>query len=195
MRFEEFKNLLRKIEPFNKGWRGIVFKSYLNGKEVAIKVAKGKEKEYAIRKEGEILKVLKGIDGFPQLVEKGEDFVAYEFIQGVPIEKARLNKGERILVYLKVLDLIGLLDSLGINKDELQHLEKNTLVGEGLKVYLLDFERGSLGAKKRHNLSQFLQLLVREGFLGLEYAKELGKRYARGEEVYHEVRKALQNIA
>ncbi|MEN3027980.1 MAG: hypothetical protein ABDH29_01885 [Aquificaceae bacterium] len=159
---------------------------------MAVKVARDREREYAIKKEGEILKLLKGIRGFPQLLLAGEDFIVYKFIEGVPFEKVSMDRRERILVYLKVLELIQILDRLNINKEELHRLDKNTLVGEGLEVYLVDFERGSLGAGKRHNLSQFLQLLVREELLGFEEAKKLGKRYVRGEEVYHEVRRALQ---
>ncbi|MCS6998440.1 MAG: hypothetical protein RMH93_03790 [Aquificaceae bacterium] len=192
MRFEDFREFLEECEPFSKGWRGLVFRSRWQGMEVAVKVARDREREHALRKEGDILKLLKGIRGFPQLLHAGEDFIVYKFIEGVPFEKVLMDRKERTLVYLKVLELIQILDRLKINKEELHRLDKNTLVGEGLEVHLVDFERGSLGVEKRHNLSQFLQLLVREGLVGFEEAKELGKRYARGEEVYREVERALQ---
>lgn len=192
VRFEDFKASLEDLQLFSKGWRGFIYRARWKGVDVAIKVAKDKEREYAIRKEGEILKLLKGFRGFPQLLEMGEDFLVYEFIEGVPIEKSSLNKSQKALVYLKVLELIELLDRLGINKEELHKLDKNTLIGDGLEVYLIDFERGDLQAKKRHNLSQFLQLLLREGFISLEKAVELGRRYSKGEDVYHEVREAIQ---
>ncbi|MCS7262017.1 MAG: hypothetical protein NZ560_01170 [Aquificaceae bacterium] len=195
MRFEDLKSSLGELELLGRGWRGVVFRARWQGLEVAVKVARGKEKEYAIRKEGDILGLLKGLEGFPQLLLAGEDFLVYEYIQGVPLEKACLDRQERLNVYARVLELIELLDELGINKEELHRLEKNTLVGEGLKVYLIDFERGSKGAKKRHNLSQFLQFLVREGLIALEKAKELGRRYAEGERVYYEVRRALLAFA
>ncbi|MEZ0337786.1 MAG: hypothetical protein ABWK02_06235 [Aquificaceae bacterium] len=192
MRFEEFKESLKDLQLFSKGWRGYIYRAKWKGIDVAIKVAKDSEREYAIRKEGEILKLLKGYRGFPQLLEAGEDFLVYEFIDGIPIEKASLTKSQKIFVYLRVLELIELLDRLGINKEELHKLDKNTLIGKDLEVYLIDFERGSMQAKKRHNLSQFLQLLAREGFLTLQKAKELGISYSKGEEVYHEVRRLIQ---
>jgi len=192
VRFEKFKESLRDLQLFSKGWRGYIYRARWKDTDVAIKVAKDSEREYAIRKEGEILKLLKGHRGFPQLLEAGEDFLVYEFIHGVPIEKASLTKSQKIFVYLRVLELIELLDRLGINKEELHKLDKNTLIGKDLEVYLIDFERGSMQAKKRHNLSQFLQLLAREGFLTLQKAKELGISYSKGEEVYHEVRRLIQ---
>lgn len=194
MRFEAFKEQLEKIQPFSKGWRGLIYRGKWKGIDVAIKVAKGREKEYAIRKEGEILSILKGYKGFPQLLMMGEDFLVYEFIEGYPIEKLSLSKKEKSLVYLKVLDLIKLLDMLRINKEELNRLDKNTLVDKDLNVYLLDFERGSMEVKKRHNLSQFLQLLVREGYLSIEGAMDIGKRYSRGQDVYKEVETIIRSF-
>lgn len=192
MRFEEFKKDVECLELFSKGWRGFVYKGLWRGNKVAIKVAKDIEREYAIRKECEILKKLLGLRGFPQVLYCGDDFVVYPFIVGVPIDKKSLSFQEKAKVYLKVLELIKILDSLGINKDELNRLDKNTIITEDGDVYLLDFERGSAKAKKLHNLTQFLQLLVREGFLEIEKAKELGIRYSRGEKVYDEVAEALR---
>ncbi|MFN3870021.1 MAG: hypothetical protein ACK4MW_00840 [Aquificaceae bacterium] len=192
MRFDNFKESIRDLQLFNKGWRGLIYKGLWEGIEVAIKVAKAKEKEYAIRKEGEILKLLKGYKGFPQLLMVGENFIVYEFIRGNPIEKLSLSKSQKSLIYLRIIDLIKVLDSQRINKDELQCLDKNTLVDDNFDVYLLDFERGSLDVKKRHNLSQFLQLLVKDGYITREKAIELGKRYAKAEEVYDEVERIIR---
>ncbi|MFN3598635.1 MAG: hypothetical protein ACK4VK_02725 [Aquificaceae bacterium] len=192
MRFNAFKESVKDLQLFNKGWRGFIYKGSWEGIEVAIKVAREEEKEYAIRKEGEILKLLKGYKGFPQLLMAGEDFIVYEFIKGNPIEKLLLSKSQKSLIYLRVLDLIRVLDTLRINKEELQRLDKNTLVDEDFEVYLLDFERGSLNAKKRHNLSQFLQLLAKEDHISMEKAIELGKRYVKEEEVYDEVEEIIR---
>lgn len=193
MRFEGFRERVEGLELFSKGWRGFIFRGLWEGKKVALKVARDKEKEYAIRKECEILELLKGVKGFPQLLLCGEDFFVYEFIEGVPVERAKLSREDRLKVYINLLGLIEKLDELGINKDELSRLDKNTLVGDNLSVYMLDFERGQRGAKKRHNLSQFLQLLLREGYLDLEKARALGKAYTDGDDgVYNEVRSILE---
>ncbi len=192
MRFDKFKEEVEDLELFSKGWRGYIYRGLWKGKKVAIKVAKEQEKVHAIKKECHILKRLLGHKGFPQLLHCGEDFIVYLFIEGVPINKKNLSLKEKAKVYLKVLELIQVLDSLGINKEELQRLDKNTLLGEDGEVYLLDFERGSAKAKKLHNLSQFLQLLVKEGLIDRERAKELGIRYSKGEGVYNEVAQAIR---
>jgi len=87
----------------------VVYRGKWKGKEIAIKVAKGPEVVKAIQKEAEILEKLKGMESFPQIVFKGEDFFAYNFIKGVPYRKAGLDpEGERRvlrrLVTARVLD-------------------------------------------------------------------------------------------
>lgn len=187
VKFEEFKKEVEGLELFSKGWRGYVYRGVWKGQRVAIKVAKDQERVYAIQKECEILKRLLGYRGFPQVLFCGKDFIVYPFIEGVPLQKKKLSPKEKARVYLKVLELIKLLDSLGINKDEFHSLDKNVLLGEDGEVYMLDFERGSQKSQKLHNLTQFLQLLVREGFLEKEKAIDLGRRYSKGEKVYDEV--------
>ncbi len=195
MKFEEFKKEVEGLELFSKGWRGYIYKGLWKGQKVAIKVAKDKERVYAIQKECKILKKLLGHKGFPQLLLCGEDFVVYIFIEGVPIDKKSLSLRERARVYIRVMELIKVLDSLSINKDELHSLDKNTLLGEDGEVYMLDFERGSQKSQKLHNLTQFIQLLVREGFIERERAVDLGKRYSRGEDIYDEVVEVIRAFA
>jgi predicted Ser/Thr protein kinase len=59
MRFEELKPKIQGLTYLDEGWRGVVYRGFFEGKEVAIKVAKAQEKEYAIRKEARILERLK----------------------------------------------------------------------------------------------------------------------------------------
>ena len=82
MRFEELKPKIQGLTYLDEGWRGIVYRGFFEGKEVAIKVAKAQEKEYAIRKEARILERLKDYPYFPKLILSGEDFIMYEFIEG-----------------------------------------------------------------------------------------------------------------
>jgi len=176
MRFETFKKELESLEEVAKGWRGKVYKGYWRGKKVAVKVARSPDKEEAIRKEAEILERLKGLEGFPQILLKGEDFFVYEFIEGKPYGKLKLSKEEKKHLLKEVLEKAYLLDEMGINKDEFGDLRKNLLVDEKGRPWLIDFERGSF-KENPSNVRQFLQLLRREGFLSQEEAVELGKAY------------------
>lgn len=170
----------------------MVYRGRWKGKDIAIKVAKGLEVVKAIQKEAEILEKLRGMENFPQIVLRGEDFFAYHFIEGVPYGKASLGPEEEKGALRKLLKIAYLLDSLGIKRDEFANVDKNVLIGENGEVYVLDFERGSLSGRPS-NLTQFMQLLVRKGFLDREEAIRLGKRYRREREaVFEELLRRLK---
>ncbi|GAB6064957.1 hypothetical protein JCM9492_00490 [Aquifex pyrophilus] len=191
MRFEDFKRFLREVQELGEGWRGRVYKAVYNGKKVAVKVAKAPDKVKAIQKEAEILEKLKGLEGFPQIIAKGEDFFVYEFIEGKPYGKLKLNEEEKKRILREVLERAYILDRLGINRDEFSDIRKNVLVDEKGNVYVIDFDRGTF-KKNPSNVRQFLQILRREGFISQEEAIELGKRYKENpEKVIQEIREIL----
>lgn len=95
MRFEELKVKLKDIKLIGEGWRSYIYRAEFLGKDVAVKVAKNKSVEQAINKEARILEMLKGMKNFPQILIYGEDFVLYEFIEGVPLKSAFLHLKKR----------------------------------------------------------------------------------------------------
>ncbi len=192
LKFEEFSEELEGLEKVAEGWRGVVYRGRWRGKEVAVKVAKRPEAEEAVRKEAEILEALKGREGYPQIILKGADFFVYEFIKGKRLRDLDLSPEEKKRIYAVLLEKAYELDRLGIRRDEFSYVEKNVLVDEEGKVYVIDFDRGSF-SKRPSNLTQFLQLLVREGFLSREEAVKLGKRYRKDMEgVFEEVMRRLK---
>ncbi len=192
LKFEEFSEELEGLEKVAEGWRGVVYRGRWRGKEVAVKVAKRPEAEEAVRKEAEILEALKGREGYPQIILKGADFFVYEFIKGKRLRDLDLSPEEKKRIYAVLLEKAYELDRLGIRRDEFSYVEKNVLVDEEGKVYVIDFDRGSF-SKRPSNLTQFLQLLVREGFLSREEAVKLGKRYREDMEgVFEEVMRRLK---
>ena len=191
MKFEEFKKEVHNLEKIGEGWRGIVYKGVWKGKKVAIKVTKAKDKLKAIRKEAEILERLKDYEGFPKILLKGDDFFVYEFIEGKPYGKLKADKEEKKKILRKILELAYLLDKLGIQREEFANINKNVLIGEDSKVYVIDFDRGVF-KENPSNVRQFLQLLRREGFISQDKAIELGKEYKKNrEKVIEEIRKIL----
>ncbi len=192
VRFKDFIREVDHLEEIGRGWRGIVYKGRWRGKDVAIKVARRPEVEEAIRREASLLEALKGREGYPQILTKGEDFFAYEFIEGKRLKDLKLSRDEKRRVYLYLLEKAHELDLLGINRDEFGYVDKNVLIDEEGRIYIIDFDRGSF-SKKPSNLTQFLQILVREGFLSMEEAVELGKRYRKDMEgVFKEVKERLK---
>ncbi|RLJ70351.1 putative serine/threonine protein kinase [Hydrogenivirga caldilitoris] len=181
MKFEEFRRELKNLEKFAQGWRGVIYTGEWEGRRVSVKVAKSKDVLKAINKEAQILEKLKGIPGFPQILTKGEDFFVYEFIEGKPLGKVDLTPEQEKKVLRTLLTFAYMLDNLGINRDEFAQVYKNALLDNEGKVYLLDFERGKF-SKRPSNVPQFLQLLYRKGYLNIDEAVELGRRYMRDRE-------------
>lgn len=185
---------VKNLKPFAKGWRGLIFVGEYEGLKVAVKLAKGRDKVRAINKEADILQKLKGIEYFPQLVLRGDGYLGYKFIEGETFGKFLKGAGriQRLQAYRQILEAAYILDGMGINRDEFSNLYKNVLIDGKGKVYVLDFERGAFKDRPT-NLTQLLQLFVREGLIPLERAVELGKDYRNNPQgVYNEILEIIE---
>ncbi len=154
MKFEDFKKELKDLEKIGEGWRGVVYRGRLNDKVIAIKVPKEPLHKNAVKKEGSILKIVnrEGIGG--KLIIDGDDFIAYEYIEGKPLKKV-LNRNNAKVIFSQLLEQARKLDLLGISKDEMHRPHTNVIVDKNLNVYLIDFER----AKKTENIQNVTQLV------------------------------------
>lgn len=191
MRFEEFKEEVEGLQELAEGWRGKIFRGKWKGEDVAIKVAKSSEKVKAIQKEAQILEKLKGIEGFPQILFKGEDFFVYRFIEGKTFGELKPVGEEKKRILRDVLEKAYLLDKMGIHRDEFANIQKNVLIDEKGRVFVIDFDRGGF-KDNPSNVRQFLQLLRREGFISQEEAIRLGRLYKENPEgVIEDIRKIL----
>ncbi len=182
LNFEDIKKDIKELKKIGEGWRGIVYSGYLDGEKLAFKVPSNPLHIPAIQKEGMILEEVnkKGIGG--QLVLKGNDFIAYKFIEGKHFKDV-VNKENAKRIFSQILNQARELDKLGISKDEMHRPHKNVLVDKDLNVYLIDFER----AKKTENIqnvTQFIQYLISGGsnYYPVEDKKkliELAKEYKK----------------
>ncbi len=191
MRFEDFK---KEFEGslLSEGWRGRIYRGVWKGEEVAIKVAKSPYVVGAIRKEAHLLSLLKGLENFPQILHSGEDFFVYRFIDGMPLRYVDLEVEEEKRVLREILKCAFRLDEMGISKDEFSYIDKNVLIGKYGEVYIIDFERGKI-SKRPTNLTQFIQLLRRKGYVSEEEVIRLGKRCRTNrEEVYRDLLERLK---
>ncbi len=182
MKFDDIKDQIENLETVGKGWRGIVYRGKFKGKDLAFKVASEKQFIPNIQKEGKILQTVNiyGIGG--KLFLTGEDFIAYQFIQGNPLKKVINEKNGKIIIS-QLLKQARILDKLGINKEEMHRPYTNVLVDNSLKVYLIDFERAKQG-KNIQNVNQLLQFILIEGYRYLppfdrEKLIELAKIYKK----------------
>ncbi len=192
MRFEEFRNKLENFSLYAEGWRSYIYVGLWREEKVSVKVAKSKNVVKAIQREADILEYLKGLEGFPYILFRGDDFFVYRFIEGTPYGRLGASGEEEKRILRKVLELAFILDEKGINRDEFSRIDKNVIVSEDGGVYILDFERGGF-SKRPSNVTQFLQLLRRKGFLTHKESIELGKMYGKGkEEVFKRIMAKLE---
>jgi putative serine/threonine protein kinase len=166
MKFKDIKQEIEKLEKIGEGWRGNIFKGEYKGKKIAFKVPSEPIHKHSILKEGEILKIVNkaGIGG--KLLLKGEDFIAYEFIEGKELRHV-INKENAKKIFSQILEQARKLDKLQITKEEMHRPHANILVNKNLEVFLIDFERAKK-SKKPKNITQFVQFLITGGteFLG-----------------------------
>ena len=173
MKFQEIKPKIKNLQKIGEGWRGNIFKGEFEGKILAFKVPSESIHIHPILKEGEILKIVNksGIGG--KLVLRGEDFIAYEFIEGKELRHI-INKQNAKKILSQILEQARKLDKLQITKEEMHRIHANVLVDKDLKVYLIDFERAKR-SKKPKNITQFVQFLITGG---TEYLGEFDKKKA-----------------
>jgi len=147
-----------KPELYSHGKRGIIFVFENNKKKYAIKIKKPESEAInRINIEADFLKLLNKHDIGPKLVDSGEDFIVYEFVEGLTLKEFlkhnKLNK-KRIKNITRQCEI---LDELKINKEEMHSPLKNIIINKD-KVYLIDFERCHFTSRPK-NVNQFMQFL------------------------------------
>ena len=156
---------LHSVRFYAKGKRGLVFKAKFRGVDVAVKVLNPSSRaKEVIVKEGFWLEKLNKHSMGPKLFLFSKNYIIMEFVDGFKIIDFFSSADEKQVkrVILKLLEQCALLDSLGLDKEELHHPQKHIIIrkqdGEFVPV-MIDFERVH-NSKKPKNLTQFLQFLT-----------------------------------
>lgn len=157
VKFKDIKDSIVNLEKIGEGWRAIVYKGFFEGKDLSFKVAISDIHKHAIQKEGVLLKEVNKykIGGILRL--SGEDFIAYDYIEGRPLNEV-LNPDNYNHLILQLLDQGFILDKLKIDKGEMHRPYSNVLVDKNLKIHLIDFERSKKTLKPQNvlNIVQFI---------------------------------------
>jgi len=157
--------LIKKFEKYNpklfaKGKRGLIYVFVKNNKKYALKIknpdsfAMGR-----IENEAKFLKILNKYSIGPKLVESGDGYVCYNFINAEYLKDYLKNKDNHKIIFDKIMKQCEILDSLGINKEEMHHPNKNILVFKN-KPILIDFERCRFTTRPK-NVNQFKEFIRR----------------------------------
>jgi len=148
--------------------RGEVYITEMNWKKIAIKKAKDNTKKWAIKREITILLYLKWkVDFVPQILDYGDDWFSYEFIEGVTLDKIKDVSKD---IYLKLVEYAYILDQLNVEHGELSRPTKNIIVNNSY-VFIIDFERWNLMNKSFKNLKAISQFFLNRWILSIEDLK------------------------
>ncbi len=167
--------LLKKLESkkiddiryFAKGKRGIIFSGEYKNKKIAVKIKNQKsEATGRIENEAKFLRILnkKGIG--PKILLSGEDFLAYEFVEGINIfqflgalNNKPTDKKAIIKIIKKAMEQLYEMDKLKISKEEMSHPNRHIIIDKKSNPVLIDFER-THHTIKPSNITQFCDFLI-----------------------------------
>ncbi len=154
---ENFKGM----NLYAKGRRSYIFVKKINNKKVAFKVVINKKRtKNVIKNEYKYLKILNNYKIGPKLLSHKENYISYEFVDGMQIVPwmKKSPKRDILSVIKKILLQCYVMDRLNINKKELHHPIKHILVKNKTPI-MIDFER-CYSTKKPKNVTQFCQFLI-----------------------------------
>lgn len=168
---------IKNIRYFSRGKRGFIFTGQLKNKKIAVK-AKNPKSGAILRIENEIkfLKMLNKKNIGPKLLFSGDDFLAYEFVDGIRfmefLEKKSTDKKIVLEVIKNIFGQLFGMDRLKINKEEMSHPVKHIIITNKNRPVLLDFERCH-HVKNPGNVTQFCDFLMSKGISGLLKNKKI----------------------
>lgn len=149
---EKFKGFLEKrgikLEKFySKGTTSLIFLGKWRNKEVIIKLERLDTPRKNLQREANILRVLKGHEISPLLIDYGmfnnREFLVREFAIGEPLLYTTPEKDH----LLQILEETYKLDLLGIDHGQIQG-GKHIIIGD--HVWIIDFEKASLRRKPKN---------------------------------------------
>jgi HemK-related putative methylase len=154
-------NKITQVKKFSKGKRGIIYKAVYKKKPVIIKVKNPKSTAMStIKFEADWLKKLNKEGIGPKLLKATETFFVMEYLEGILFkEYIETNTKEKIkLIIKKLMQQLFLLDTLGINKQEMKNPYKHIII-KNHKPIMIDFERCRYTENPR-NITQFCQYIT-----------------------------------
>ena len=154
---------LKDLELFDKGHRALIYVGFFKGKKIAVKKSKLGAAGNTVKNEAKWLKILNKYNIGPKLIDSGDNYIVYEFVEGEFLPDF-VSKGVKIDKVLKdVLNQCRVLDKLEVNKEEMTHPYKHILIDKKFNAVMIDFERCKKSSKPK-NVTQFCQYLTSSSF-------------------------------
>lgn len=154
------KHKITNVHYFAKGKRGLVYKGVYAKKTVVVKAQRPDAITLStVQFEAQWLKKLNPHNIGPKLFFATEHFLVMEFIEGLLFEDfiQTEQKKEIVVMIKKLLQQMHLLDTLGINKYEMNHPDKHVIIRKGTPI-MIDFERCRYTEDPK-NITQVVQFI------------------------------------
>jgi putative serine/threonine protein kinase len=147
---------------FSHGHRGMIYTGKWIGKKIAIKKQRDDSPaQNTVTHEANILKHLNKHQIGPHLLFSGDNYFAYQFIEGKFFaDYFKTSTKNQVLSLIRaIFQQMYLLDRLGYNKEEMHHPYKHIIITKQHKPVLIDFERCRKTIKPK-NVTQFVQCIT-----------------------------------
>ncbi len=155
--------LVGGIPILGKGCVGIVTQARLDGEVVALKIRRLDADRPTMDDEARLLRLANGLNVGPQLITGTKNFLAMQFIRGIPLfrwaEDVKPSREAVRGVVGSLLDACFRLDSIGLDHGELSHAPKNVLVNQSSQASIVDFESAST-VRRVANVTSLMQYFL-----------------------------------
>jgi len=154
-----------RVKVLGKGCVGIVIKSRMGRKVVAVKVRRTDANRLDMDHEARMLRLANTVGVGPKLLAQSKNFLVMEFINGIPLHRwvTLLPKSgckRRVRnVLTRLLDECFSLDQIGLDHGELSEAPKNVLVDGDDRPRIVDFESAS-NQRRPSNVTSIAQYLL-----------------------------------
>ncbi|HLC86119.1 MAG TPA: hypothetical protein VJG30_02455 [Candidatus Nanoarchaeia archaeon] len=153
-----------KFNPaiFSKGKRGLIYLIKKNNKKYAIKIKLPASRAInRINIEADFLKLLNRYNIGPKIIDFGDDFIVYEFVEGITLKEFLKSNNLDKKIINNIIKQCKILDKLKINKEEMHSPLKNIIITRDRMPVLIDFERCHFTSRPK-NLNQFREFLKKK---------------------------------
>ncbi|MFW5746581.1 MAG: HemK2/MTQ2 family protein methyltransferase [Nanoarchaeota archaeon] len=151
---------IKNIRFCARGMRGMVYQGWWKGVKVACKMKNPKSvAPHAVKREAKYLGQLNPHGIGPTLYFAEDDVVVRAFVDGVRIKDFLAEADAAIPVVEEIFRQCRLMDTLGIEKQEMKNPYKHILVTDNHEVVMIDFER-CRESSKPGNVTQLIQWIT-----------------------------------
>jgi putative serine/threonine protein kinase len=170
-----------RLEPLmlGKGYRGLVLRGRLRGREAALKILRTDSTISSLRREAEATSMANRIGVGPAVLGFADMVLALKLVEGTSLGKwlnelGENRPGDLRRVLRACFEDARKLDKIGLDHGELSDVKKHVIVKPGLKPVIIDFGKASL-MRRPSNVTSLLNYFLFgpysqkiRGMLGIE---------------------------